>query len=96
MAVLIFVIEASKGEETGFNPYRLGTDPTQMWAPTAVFSLTLILNVFIFIFFLVGIDKGLGFFEEHPKIVKRVVSVLNYPERTFEWCVILRKFYFVL
>ena len=63
--------------------YRLSTDPSQVWAPTAVFSLTLILDVFVFIFFLVGIDKGLGFFEEHPKIVKVVVSVLDYTARTF-------------
>ena len=77
MAVLIFVIEASKGEENAFSYYRKGADPTQTWAPTAVFSLTLILDVFIFIFFLVGIDKGLGFFDEHPKIVKRVVSGLD-------------------
>ena len=48
-------------------------DHRQIWAPVAIYAIILILDVFIFLFFLAGIDTGMTFFEENPKISKHLV-----------------------
>lgn len=47
-----------------------GKDAHQLWAPMLAFGITLILDVFILLFFVFGIDTGVDFFEENPKIIK--------------------------
>ena len=54
-----------------------GKDAHQLWAPMLAFGITLILDVFILLFFVFGIDTGVDFFEENPKIIKDLVSSIS-------------------
>ena len=49
----------------------------QIWAPEIVFIGTVCLDVFIFIFFLAGIDTSVDFFEENPNVVKHLVRKIR-------------------
>ena len=52
----------------------------QIWAPEVIFIGTVCLDVFIFIFFLAGIDTSVDFFEENPNVIKHLVRKI----KTFE------------
>ena len=72
VSLIALIIEHTNYHTTGRFGFAV-QDQRQIWLPVAIYAIILILDVFIFLFFLAGIDTGMTFFEENPKISKHLV-----------------------
>ena len=74
---MVFLVVASEPHQNGGNWVLQQLEgKNQIWAPQAVFCFTIVMDVFIFIFFLAGIDTSVQFFEENPNTIKHIVIYL--------------------
>ena len=81
MALITFLIAASQSAKKAGNGSSWFVQQLasmhQIWAPEVVFIGTVCLDVFIFIFFLAGIDTSVDFFEENPNVIKHLVRKIR-------------------
>ena len=79
--MVTFLIAASQSAKIAGNGSNWGMQQLaghdQIWAPEIVFIGTVCLDVFIFIFFLAGIDTSVDFFEENPNVAKHLVRKIQ-------------------